>query len=499
MEFRKVLFLIMALYVGFTSDMSGQNSFYLNHGSLKECKFSSDAIYFLSDNDILDKTDYNGNTIWSKSIGANSVHLIIADDAIYYFLFHNMIKLDTSGNFIWGKDLSVPECGSHIFLKGLTVSDNRIFVSTSGDTYGWALPGGMLVYDTAGTLLNRWCDQTGNDNFITEGFPRLNGGAWFKFFDSGTGGSYTWLVQVDSLGNLIPNFNAIDLDGGLSQNVVDIILMPDSSYLSINKNFSEWMIWAPIDFHIDLTKFTKDGIVIWKRSYYSQTENLYLGAGGIDTIGNMYLIGEKTDDLTWSQFSIKLDSAGNILQSNEWLGLPYTFTYPDYSRMEYRNGFLYCPFTQNNTAGVFLTDTSLTPPCAITQSPYAIDTINTTIAYYPWFNYTPVTYANTSASVNIVQQAISTSSDLCLTLSSNDNISQEIFKVFPNPATESFKIFSDASNAQIEIYNSLGEICLQKSVSEFPAVIDVHELSRGFYFLKIETNERSLVTKIIIL
>lgn len=494
MSFGKSILLFFLLH-SFTF-VQAQNSFYLNHGSLNECRFTNDAIYFLTNSNIVDKTDYYGNTIWSKNTGHYSRNLTLSDDAIYYFTDQTLVKLDTSGNFVWGKDLSVPQCGGiDIFLRGLVVNDSHVYVSTNGGYWG---PSGMLAYDTAGNLLNQWCDQTGNDNFIIRGFPRVSGGAWFTFFDVGTSLSYTWLVGVDSLGNIAPNVNAIDLDGGLSQNVVDVIYMPDSTYLSININHSEWMIWAPVDFHFDITNFTKDGIVVWKRSYFSHTEELFLGASGIDNIGNIYLIGEKTNDTTSSQFSLKLDPYGNIIQSNEWLNVPSSFTYPNYSRMKYNNGFLYCPFTQYSTSGVYIMDTSMTPPCGIIRSPYVFDTMNTSINYPQWYNYTSVTYVNISASINISPHVYSTTNDLCLVLSNYDYYQENIFNVMPNPSHDYIRISSGATTANIEIFNSLGNLCVQKSVLRFPETVDIRDLKPGIYFLKFQTKSESAVKKIII-
>jgi hypothetical protein len=493
MEFRKWIFLIITISLGFAPDMSGQSSFYLNHGDLKECKFTSDAIYLLSNNDILDKTDYNGNTIWSKTIGANPRNVTVTGNAIYYFLYYNLVKLDTSGNFIWAKDLSVPVCITSIFLTGLAVNDNHIYVSFNG---GWNLRSGMLVYDTSGVLLNTWCDQTGNDNYILEGFPRRTNGAWFKFFDSGTGVSYTWLVQVDSMGNLIPNYNSIDLDGGISQDVVDVILLPDSTYLSVNRTSDSWG-WFPWGYHIDLTNFTEAGIVNWKRSYSSQIKAMYPGSAGVDSLGNLYFLGQMTDDISWSYFILKMDAAGNILHSSELTGLPWAYTNL-YSRMTYRNGKMYVPFSNTINAGVLAIDTSMILSCGIVQSSYVFDTINTAINYFPWFNYTTVNYVNTPDTINLVQQLASVTNDLCILLSSGENHLQTDINVFPNPSINYFQISSDADNAQIEIYNTLGKICLQKPVSKFPVTVDVHEFPREIYFLRIQTQDGSSVRKIVI-
>ena len=491
MSFRKAL-LFIALCIHSFIFSRAQNSFYLNHGSLKECKFTSDAIYFLSNSNILDKTDYSGNLMWSKSIGNSPSHITIAGDRIYYFSFLSLVKLDTSGNFIWGKDLSKPECGANTVLKGLVINGNYIYISTTAMMYGG--PSGMLIFDTASTLLNQWCDFTGNDNYILGGFQRLTGGSWFNFL--GQAGHIPNLVQIDSTGNVVTNYNAISLDGGIEDEVVDVIPMPDSSYISINRTSYGANI-AFSDYHIDISNFQEDGTVIWKRSYYSLTERMYLASAGIDSSGNIYLMGQKNNDAASSYFFLKLDSSGNIIHSSEWMGLPYQVTNL-YFRMTYRNGFLFFPYTQNNISSVLSIDTVMSSPCGITQATYGFDTNNTVLPSGPWYNYTTVTYSDTIGFINIVQQQPTIIGDLCLLLSSEQIRPENNIDIFPNPSKEFLKITSVAFNAQIEIYNALGKLCEQKSISKFPATLDVRDFKPGVYFLKLQTDDECAVKKIII-
>jgi hypothetical protein len=74
------------------------------------------------------------------------------------------------------------------------------------------------------------------------------------------------------------------------------------------------------------------------------------------------------------------------------------------------------------------------------------------------------------------------------TLSINENQKNNI-SVYPNPTSDFFVIEADYSIDQIEICNNIGEIVMDKkySLNEMKKVIDVSNLNRGVYILKIKT------------
>ena len=73
------------------------------------------------------------------------------------------------------------------------------------------------------------------------------------------------------------------------------------------------------------------------------------------------------------------------------------------------------------------------------------------------------------------------------------------FQVYPNPVSNQFTILSGeliSSDAKVEIYTSLGQVVLTTNLPN-DKVIDVSQLSNGFYFVKISENNRSFIQKII--
>lgn len=71
------------------------------------------------------------------------------------------------------------------------------------------------------------------------------------------------------------------------------------------------------------------------------------------------------------------------------------------------------------------------------------------------------------------------------TLSTNDDVLQQSIKVYPNPVENIINITNVSDLKSITIYNSLGQLILQSKKT----TIDISHLSKGLYFLKIQTSQ----------
>lgn len=69
------------------------------------------------------------------------------------------------------------------------------------------------------------------------------------------------------------------------------------------------------------------------------------------------------------------------------------------------------------------------------------------------------------------------------------------FKIFPNPATDCFKIDANQSITTVSMYNITGKL-VKKSYQS--SKIDIMDLPKGLYILNIETVDETIVEKIII-
>jgi len=80
---------------------------------------------------------------------------------------------------------------------------------------------------------------------------------------------------------------------------------------------------------------------------------------------------------------------------------------------------------------------------------------------------------------------------------SEANTWEEKVMVFPNPATDVIRI-SNADNAEVEIYNTIGSLMLKETAIGSSTSIDVSDLEKGTYFMRILSDNGIATSKIII-
>jgi Secretion system C-terminal sorting domain len=82
------------------------------------------------------------------------------------------------------------------------------------------------------------------------------------------------------------------------------------------------------------------------------------------------------------------------------------------------------------------------------------------------------------------------------TLSTNDNILSDKFKVYPNPANNLINLDSEIEINSIEIIDIFGRIIKEKSINSKSINLDISDLSAGNYLLKINSLNGVLTKKI---
>lgn len=83
----------------------------------------------------------------------------------------------------------------------------------------------------------------------------------------------------------------------------------------------------------------------------------------------------------------------------------------------------------------------------------------------------------------------------------NQSFKNSLFNVYPNPARDFIKISFKNSNiivAKVMLYDSLGKLCLNQSLKNENNAINVQNLKKGLYLLRIETQDSIEIQKIII-
>jgi subtilisin family serine protease len=83
-------------------------------------------------------------------------------------------------------------------------------------------------------------------------------------------------------------------------------------------------------------------------------------------------------------------------------------------------------------------------------------------------------------------------------LLANESANKNKFSIFPNPAKESITVAfpSGFDNADVSIYNTLGQLVLQRKVSNQNATFTVNEINSGMYLYTIQTQNYSQSGKI---
>lgn len=87
-----------------------------------------------------------------------------------------------------------------------------------------------------------------------------------------------------------------------------------------------------------------------------------------------------------------------------------------------------------------------------------------------------------------------------ITTGIKDTTKDEIngFNIYPNPNNGSFTIATDNfENTTIEIYNVTGQLIANQSLTQNKTLVDLTTFSKGVYFVKLETNNKTIVKKVI--
>jgi hypothetical protein len=72
-----------------------------------------------------------------------------------------------------------------------------------------------------------------------------------------------------------------------------------------------------------------------------------------------------------------------------------------------------------------------------------------------------------------------------------------ISNIYPNPATTRLTIdLNEAGNANVTIYNILGQAIIEETLNDISNSINIAELSSGLYFVKVNQNGRNHTVKI---
>lgn len=123
---------------------------------------------------------------------------------------------------------------------------------------------------------------------------------------------------------------------------------------------------------------------------------------------------------------------------------------------------------------------------------------NTTIVISPTIN---TTYTVTGTGLNNCKNtaAITQSVGLCTGVITPNEVVSRLIKIYPNPSKDIFNISCDClnENSFIEIYNTLGQLILEKKTFPENAEVDLSAFAAGLYYLKVRTQNSEEIIKLI--
>ena len=79
-----------------------------------------------------------------------------------------------------------------------------------------------------------------------------------------------------------------------------------------------------------------------------------------------------------------------------------------------------------------------------------------------------------------------------------ENQESNSIKIFPSPATNQLNIQSEEIIEEIRLINQLGQLIYSTKLNQLRTMIDISNLNSGIYVIKINTNNRISLRKIII-
>ena len=442
---------------------------------------------------VLIKTDSTGAITWSTTFGnkvnanaddipANAVE--IPGAAGYYLAgqFWNqgngsyevyVLKTDAGGNRLWSKTMynGGYDKGMHVenaagggcLVIGWLGNSSRGYLCRL-DANGIIVWQNMINYP-----LGSWILQSGR--------PTPDGGMINGGYDNELGTYEMWLMKTDGGGS-------ITWQRGYAMNATynfcyDVCRTSDNGYLAAGGSSG-----------INLVKTDSSGNLLWAQTYSGVfgTNRAYSVKQCADT-GYIVL----ANDLNNNQYLMKTDSSGNVLWTMKYTGGYYLNTVEQTTDGGYvlamgsdiiktdANGYTGCGDIS------FTLNASLLP--IVTRTPSAFNTAQAA--------------SNTAADSSTNPIVIPS---YCFTTGAEETASESSVIIFPNPAADKLSLigYPLSGKCTIEIYNAVGAkvkyLTLNPSAKRegLSASINISELNRGIYFVRIISEKESVTKKIIV-
>ncbi|MEO8085496.1 MAG: T9SS type A sorting domain-containing protein [Bacteroidota bacterium] len=336
--------------------------------------FTDDAVYFFT-YDFVTKMDYDGNVSWAKQTPTPIWKMTVRDNVIYALSGTKVIKLDTAGNTIWVKNFSAhinPASTDDNSFNDILFDGSRIYLNEMQapaiQQAGVTDYPSILVLDTSGTVLHVSTHyvQPGGGFSLQSSIASLQGGAWIGYNYAPGFTHHSYIVRIDTIGD----YDLSALNPGFSFQTVtfiqNIITMTDSTYLVLSWS-NDYNQGIPAGF-FSCSKINEHGSAIWQYGYWDNTftcgdHGTDIVSAATDSIGNIYLMGLALEYPCAGPsyrgiFCLKLNSQGDVLftkfygASQTILEMIDNYSNNDgFNFLHYANGHLYCAVNSSSAGG----------------------------------------------------------------------------------------------------------------------------------------------------
>lgn len=398
------------------------------------------------------KTDANGDTLWTKSYGGSSDDFgqavqqtadggyIVAGYTGSFGVGNNdvyLLKTDANGNLAWSKTYGGAQ-GDYAFAVKQT-ADGGYIIAGITSSFGVTTNGNyndVYLLKTNSTGVLAWSKTYGRDgDDWGYGVVQTNDGGYavtgHTQKDSLDNFSQLCLIKTDAIGDTLftKSFSGTNFDKGLA-----IIQTSDSGFAISGSTYSFGN--GASDFY--LLKTNKIGSLLFNSTF---------GGGGDDVA---YAIGQTSDNgfvLSGYAYSYGVDSSSFNIVKTDASGNSYNCN-------------------QTNPTPTILTGVAIiNNPATISGNPATVTANNTHTSMK-----SGVSVLNTCPTAGIKQIV--------------DNKHQ--FIVYPNPSNGNVTLKTDnpVDNAQLTIYNQLGQVVLKKQLTNELTNINL-EVNSGVYQVRI--------------
>lgn len=528
---RKIFFLSVILSLLIVKNGISQNPFYYyypdshTNATLIKALRTSDGNFLLfgsGDSIVINKFDSTGTNTWSQIywmpghylLGGNIIEMHNGDLVISgatnvqssidsYFI----LRLDSNGNILFAKmdrdSSQVQSYWGDVSIAGSTPDNGIVFSGVilphtifsylpficKADSLGNAQWARVFQPDTNTYIEHIRSSQSGNGEIILTGF--------YSYTNIINSRSYFFIASFDSLGNL--QWSKRSQQSSRSSSVIaDKAIEKDGDYYVLTTQDTPTQNTnVPHIYKVSVT----DGHLVWHTRY-----DFYTGYNDVNNMmrsdNNLLTITGRDDSLPSNAFMlIETDTMGDIVKSQL-----YDYPYPFYTV------FLNHIFLQNGTdlmygfggdlsgGGLLISvlDTEYRMQCqsagiSLPSPEYYIDSlISSGNSYTDTFSLIDITnYMQVSSF--ILQEV-----DFCNYTSASAIDQEELFSVYPNPATTRFEVsLSEYKVGEIEIYNSVGEKIYTTQFSE-QLTIDCRHFNKGIYLVRLSDSEKQLTQKLVV-